>query len=105
MSGLARAHVSTSWFENRSRCKGRRSPKCQDSDRSSRGPAAACSASNKIDYVLLSPALFAKATGGQIFRMGVWGGTNGTLFPHFPEITKSIEAASDHAAITAEIDL
>jgi endonuclease/exonuclease/phosphatase family metal-dependent hydrolase len=62
-------------------------------------------ASNKIDYVLLSPALFAKATGGQIFRMGVWGGTNGTLFPHFPEITKSIEAASDHAAITAEIDL
>jgi endonuclease/exonuclease/phosphatase family metal-dependent hydrolase len=62
-------------------------------------------ASNKIDYVLLSPALFAKTTGGQIFRMGVWGGTNGTLFPHFPEITKSIEAASDHAAITAEIDL
>ena len=62
-------------------------------------------ASNKIDYVLLSPALFAKATGGQIFRMGVWGGTNGTLFPHFPEITKSIEAASDHAAITAEINL
>jgi Endonuclease/Exonuclease/phosphatase family len=62
-------------------------------------------ASNKIDYILLSPALFAKATRGQIFRMGVWGGTNGTLFPHFPEITKSVEAASDHAAITAEIDV
>jgi endonuclease/exonuclease/phosphatase family metal-dependent hydrolase len=62
-------------------------------------------ASNKIDYILLSPALFAKATGGQIFRMGAWGGTNGTLFPHFPEITKSVEAASDHAAIIAEIDL
>lgn len=62
-------------------------------------------ASNKIDYVLLSPALFARATGGQIFRMGVWGGTNGTLFPHFPEITKAAEAASDHAAITAEINL
>lgn len=61
--------------------------------------------SNKIDYILLSPALFAKVTGGQIFRMGVWGGTNGTLFPHFPEITKAVEAASDHAAIFADINL
>jgi Endonuclease/Exonuclease/phosphatase family len=62
-------------------------------------------ASNKIDYILLSPALFQKTTGGEIFRMGVWGGKNGTLFPHFPEITKAIEAASDHAAIVAEINL
>jgi endonuclease/exonuclease/phosphatase family metal-dependent hydrolase len=62
-------------------------------------------ASNKIDYVLMSPALFARATGGQTFRMGVWGGTNGTLFPHFPEITKPVEAASDHAAVIAEINL
>ena len=61
--------------------------------------------SNKIDFILLSPGLFQKARGGQIFRMGVWGGTNGTLFPHFPEITKSAEAASDHAAIFADIDL
>ena len=37
--------------------------------------------------------------------MGIWGGTNGTLFPHFPEITKAAEAASGHAAITAEINL
>lgn len=34
-----------------------------------------------------------------IERRGVWGGTNGTLFPHLPEITKKIEAASDHAAL------
>ena len=62
-------------------------------------------ASNKIDYILLSPELFAKATAGAIFRMGVWGGTNGTLFPHFPEITREVEAASDHAAIWAELDI
>jgi endonuclease/exonuclease/phosphatase family metal-dependent hydrolase len=62
-------------------------------------------ASNKIDYILLSPALFQKATGGKIFRMGVWGGKNGTLFPHFQEINKAAEAASDHAAIVAEINL
>ena len=62
-------------------------------------------ASNKIDYILLSPELFAKATAGGIFRDGVWGGTNGTLFPHLPTITKEIEAASDHAAIWAELDI
>jgi len=61
--------------------------------------------SNKIDFILLSPALFAKATAGGIFRMGVWGGTNGTLFPHYPEIIKENEAASDHAAIWAELNI
>jgi endonuclease/exonuclease/phosphatase family metal-dependent hydrolase len=62
-------------------------------------------AANKIDYILLSPALFAKAKRGGIYRMGVWGGTNGDMFPHLPEITKPSEAASDHAAIWAEIDI
>jgi len=62
-------------------------------------------AGNNIDFILLSPALFAKAIGGGIFRMGVWGGTNGTLFPHYPEITKENEAASDHAAIWAELNI
>ncbi|MBR0756410.1 endonuclease/exonuclease/phosphatase family protein [Bradyrhizobium jicamae] len=62
-------------------------------------------ASNKIDYILLSPALFEKATAGGIFRMGVWGGKNGDLFPHFPEIEREVEAASDHAAIWAELDI
>jgi endonuclease/exonuclease/phosphatase family metal-dependent hydrolase len=62
-------------------------------------------ASNKIDYILLSPALFSAARRGGIFRMGVWGGKNGTLFPHYPEITKLSEAASDHAAIWVDIDV
>jgi hypothetical protein len=39
------------------------------------------------------------------FRQGVWGGTNGTLFPHFPEMTKPVHAASDHAAVWADITL
>jgi endonuclease/exonuclease/phosphatase family metal-dependent hydrolase len=62
-------------------------------------------ANNKIDYLLLSPALFAAVTAGGILRKGVWGGKNGTLFPHYAEITKSSEAASDHAAIWAEISI
>jgi endonuclease/exonuclease/phosphatase family metal-dependent hydrolase len=61
--------------------------------------------SNKIDYVLLSPALFERVESGGVWRMGVWGGTNGTLFPHYEEIEKPIHAASDHAAIWADINL
>jgi endonuclease/exonuclease/phosphatase family metal-dependent hydrolase len=61
--------------------------------------------SNKIDYILLSPALFERVTVAGAFREGVWGGKNGTLFPHFDTITKANEAASDHAAIWAELDI
>jgi exonuclease III len=60
---------------------------------------------NKIDYVLLSPALFDKVIGGAVFRLGVWGGKNGTLFPHYQTMTRDIHAASDHAAIYADINL
>jgi endonuclease/exonuclease/phosphatase family metal-dependent hydrolase len=69
------------------------------------GTYANGAASNKIDYLLLSPELFNKVTSGGIFRRGVWGGVNGDLFPHYDEITKPIQAASDHAAIWADIDL
>ena len=60
---------------------------------------------NKIDYVLLSPSLFARVTGGGVFRKGVWGGKHGTLFPHFPSMVSAAQAASDHAAIFADVDV
>lgn len=69
------------------------------------GTFANGTASENIDYILLSPNLFAATKGGGVFRKGVWGGKNGTLFPHYDEITKAEEAASDHAAIWAEIDV
>jgi endonuclease/exonuclease/phosphatase family metal-dependent hydrolase len=59
--------------------------------------------SGKIDYILLSPALYQRVTGGAIFRMGAWGGINGQLWAHYPTMTKKVEAASDHAAIYAEL--
>ena len=62
-------------------------------------------ARDKIDYLLLSPALFDKVSGGKIWRLGVWGGKNGTLFPHYDTITREQEAASDHAALYADINL
>lgn len=60
-------------------------------------------ANDKIDYILLSPKLFAKATGGGVFRKGVWGGKNGDMWPIFPGMQKH-QAASDHAAIYADFD-
>ncbi|WP_264030522.1 endonuclease/exonuclease/phosphatase family protein [Cellulosimicrobium sp. SH8] len=62
-------------------------------------------ASQKIDYVLLSPALFDRTVGGSVFRRGVWGGTKGTLFPHYDTMTSATHAASDHAALYADVDL
>lgn len=69
------------------------------------GTYANGTASNKIDYILLSPALYAKVTDGTVLRKGVWGGTNGTLFPHYESMTKAHHAASDHAALVAEVDI
>lgn len=60
---------------------------------------------NKIDYLLLSPSLSDRTTAGGIFRKGVWGGTHGTLFPHFDTMTSKVHAASDHAAVYADIDI
>lgn len=69
------------------------------------GTFANGTASNKIDYILLSPALFQRVETGGILRKGVWGGKNGTLFPHYDEMKKAIHAASDHAAIFADLNL
>jgi hypothetical protein len=49
--------------------------------------------------------LFAKARKGGIFRTGVWGGKNGDMWSHYPEMKKASDAASDHAAIWADIDV
>jgi hypothetical protein len=61
--------------------------------------------SGKLDYILLSPGLFEKVTTAGVNRTGVWGGKNGTLWPRLPELTKESEAASDHAAIWADLDV
>ena len=60
---------------------------------------------NKLDYIILSPALEAKVTRASVERRGVWGGKHGTLFPHIPEITKEIEAEAarmEHAGKRGE---
>lgn len=60
---------------------------------------------NKIDYILLSPALWQRVARAGVLRKGVWGGTNGTLWPIYPEMTEPHHAASDHAALWVDLEL
>jgi endonuclease/exonuclease/phosphatase family metal-dependent hydrolase len=60
---------------------------------------------NKIDYLLLSPELMAKVSRGGIFRKGVWPGVRPQKWDKYAEMEKPVHAASDHAAIWAEIDI
>jgi endonuclease/exonuclease/phosphatase family metal-dependent hydrolase len=57
----------------------------------------------KIDYLLLSPTLFQKVTGGGLFRKGAWPGVSPKRWPVYPELTKPLHAASDHHLIFADI--
>nr|WP_315494476.1 endonuclease/exonuclease/phosphatase family protein [uncultured Rhodoferax sp.] len=64
-----------------------------------------CGPSAKLDYILLSPALYAKVTAAGVERRGMWGGVHGTLWPHFEEVSNADEAASDHAALWVDLDI
>jgi endonuclease/exonuclease/phosphatase family metal-dependent hydrolase len=59
----------------------------------------------KIDYILLSPALFSKITKGGIFRKGAWPGRRPQRWDVYPELKAEQHAASDHHAIWADIDI
>jgi len=61
--------------------------------------------SGKIDYLLLSPALFAKVTLAGLFRKGAWPGSSPKRWAVYPELTKKHHAASDHHLIWADIDI
>lgn len=64
------------------------------------------SSNDQIDYILLSPALKARTTGGGIFREGVFCGPRTTnRWATYPGMTERVFAASDHAAIWATINL
>ena len=61
-------------------------------------------ARDKLDYILLSPKLYERMSQGGIWRRGVWGGKNGTLWEIYPEITNASHASSDHAALWCDIE-
>jgi endonuclease/exonuclease/phosphatase family metal-dependent hydrolase len=61
--------------------------------------------SSKFDYILMSPKLSGKVIKGAIERHGVWGGKKGNLFPHLETMKVANDAASDHAALSVEVDI
>jgi endonuclease/exonuclease/phosphatase family metal-dependent hydrolase len=68
------------------------------------GTFGSSGASGRIDHVLLSPALFGLMRGGGIFRRGMWPGVRPRKWDAFPEVTREVEAASDHAAVWVDLD-
>jgi endonuclease/exonuclease/phosphatase family metal-dependent hydrolase len=64
-----------------------------------------CNARDKIDYLLLSPELFNRMTRGGVIRTGMWPGVRPKRWEVYEELRHPHDAASDHAAIWAEINL
>lgn len=62
-------------------------------------------ASNKIDFILLSPKMFAKVVSGGVFRAGVWDDRVTPKWRMFDTMARPEDAASDHAAIWAELNV
>jgi endonuclease/exonuclease/phosphatase family metal-dependent hydrolase len=63
--------------------------------------------SNRLDYIFISQSLRSAYTGGGVFRTGVWGGrvTRPDAWATYPEMTRSVEQASDHAAVFVDLNL
>ena len=59
---------------------------------------------HKIDYLLLSPALFNRVTAAGLFRKGAWPGSRPPRWTIYPELTEKVHVASDHHVIWVEID-
>ena len=60
--------------------------------------------SQKIDYLLLSPALFNRVSASGVFRKGAWPGVRPRRWETYPELTHKTHVASDHHVIWAEIE-
>lgn len=69
------------------------------------GTFGSSTAANKIDYLLLSPALWNLMRLGGINRIGIWPGIRPAKWDVLDTLTKPIEAASDHAAVWCDIDV
>ena len=60
---------------------------------------------DKIDYLLLSPALFNhRVTAAGLFRKGAWPGSRPPRWTVYPELKEKVHVASDHHAIWVEIN-
>lgn len=69
------------------------------------GTFDSCGLRNRLDYIFLSKNLpFVR---GSVFRKGLWGDrkTRPTDWATYPEMTQSVEQASDHSAVYVELNI
>jgi endonuclease/exonuclease/phosphatase family metal-dependent hydrolase len=71
------------------------------------GSFDSCALSNRLDYIFISKSLRPLFNAGGLYRKGLWGdrATRPTDWDTYPDITRSVEQASDHAAIFVELNL
>ncbi len=71
------------------------------------GTFDSCGLRNRLDYIFLSKGLKPSFQRGALFRKGLWGGrkTRPTDWATYPEMTQSVEQASDHAAVYVELNI
>jgi endonuclease/exonuclease/phosphatase family metal-dependent hydrolase len=71
------------------------------------GTYDSCGLRNRLDYIFLSTGLQQKFVRGAVLRKGLWGSrkTRPDDWPTYPEMTESVEQASDHAAVYVELNI
>lgn len=69
------------------------------------GTYGLCNASNKIDYILLSPKLFEHVMSGGLMRQGMWPGSRPKRWETYADLDDPRHAASDHAALWVDLDV
>jgi endonuclease/exonuclease/phosphatase family metal-dependent hydrolase len=70
-----------------------------------KGTYGLCNPSDKIDYMLLSPGLFASVSAGGVMREAMWPGSRPPRWQTFAELARPNDAGSDHAAIWVDLDI
>lgn len=67
------------------------------------GTHGPCKAADRIDHLLLSPALHARVERGGVIRRGMWPGSRPARWEVYPELDDPRHAASDHAALWVDL--
>lgn len=69
------------------------------------GTFGLCNASEKFDYMLLSPKLYQRVSGAGVFRKGMWPGVQPVRWKTYDELEEKVHAGSDHACLFMDFDL
>ena len=71
------------------------------------GSFDSCGLSNRLDYIFISRSLQQSFNGGGLFRKGLWGSrvTRPTNWETYPEMTASVEQASDHSLAFVDLNI